>query len=63
VERGEAEAIYEQGREAVVAVLLRMDEQIQRPAPPRRQDLGVVLVAVGVAHSAFGPRLQVLHRL
>jgi transposase len=30
VERAEAEAIYEQGREAVVAVLLRMDEQIQR---------------------------------
>jgi transposase len=29
VERGEAEAIYEQGREVVVAVLLRMDEQIQ----------------------------------
>jgi transposase len=30
VERSEAEAIYDQGREAVVAVLLRMDEQIQR---------------------------------
>jgi transposase len=30
VERSEAEAIYEQGRDAVVAVLLRMDEQIQR---------------------------------
>jgi transposase len=30
VERAEAEAIYEQGREAVVAVLLRMDEQIER---------------------------------
>jgi transposase len=30
VERAEAEAIYDQGREAVVAVLLRMDEQIQR---------------------------------
>jgi transposase len=30
VERSEAEAIYEQGREAVVAVLLRMDEQIAR---------------------------------
>jgi transposase len=30
VERAEAEAIYEQGREAVVAVLLRMDEQIAR---------------------------------
>jgi transposase len=30
VEREEAEAIYDQGREAVVAVLLRMDEQIQR---------------------------------
>jgi transposase len=30
VERSEAEAIYEQGREVVVAVLLRMDEQIQR---------------------------------
>jgi transposase len=30
VERAEAEAIYEQGREAVVAVLLRMDAQIQR---------------------------------
>jgi len=30
VERAEAEAIYEQGREAVVAVLLRMDEQIGR---------------------------------
>jgi transposase len=30
VERADAEAIYEQGREAVVAVLLRMDEQIQR---------------------------------
>jgi transposase len=28
VERAEAEAIFEQGREAVVAVLLRMDEQI-----------------------------------
>ena len=26
----EAEAIYEQGREVVIAVLLRMDEQIQR---------------------------------
>jgi transposase len=30
VERVEAEAIYEQGRDVVVAVLLRMDEQIQR---------------------------------
>ena len=30
MERSEAEAIYEQGREAVVAVLLRMDEQIAR---------------------------------
>jgi transposase len=30
VERAEAEAIYEQGREVVVAVLLRMDEQITR---------------------------------
>jgi transposase len=30
VERAEAEAIYEQGREVVVAVLLRMDEQIAR---------------------------------
>jgi transposase len=30
VERAEAEAIYEQGRETVVAVLLRMDEQIQQ---------------------------------
>ena len=30
MERAEAEAIYEQGREVVVAVLLRMDEQIQR---------------------------------
>ena len=28
MERAEAEAIYDQGREAVVAVLLRMDEQI-----------------------------------
>jgi transposase len=30
VERAEAEAVYGQGREVVVAVLLRMDEQIQR---------------------------------
>jgi transposase len=30
VERAEAEAIYDQGREVVVAVLLRMDEQIRR---------------------------------
>ena len=30
MERREAEAIYEQGRDVVVAVLLRMDEQIQR---------------------------------
>ena len=30
MERAEAEAIYEQGREVVVAVLLRMDEQIAR---------------------------------
>jgi transposase len=30
VERAEAEAIFDQGREVVVAVLLRMDEQIQR---------------------------------
>lgn len=30
MERAEAEAIYEQGKDAVVAVLLRMDEQIQR---------------------------------
>ena len=30
MERAEAEAIYEQGRETVVAVLLRMDEQIQQ---------------------------------
>jgi hypothetical protein len=30
VERAEAEAIYDQGREVVVAVLLRMDEQIGR---------------------------------
>ena len=29
MERVEAEAIYEQGREVVVAVLLRMDAQIQ----------------------------------
>jgi len=29
VERAEAEAIYEQGRDVVVAVLLRMDEQIR----------------------------------
>lgn len=30
MERAEAEAIYDQGRDAVVAVLLRMDEQIAR---------------------------------
>ncbi|MCA1699002.1 MAG: transposase, partial [Actinobacteria bacterium] len=30
MERAEAEAIYDQGREAVVAVLLAMDEQIRR---------------------------------
>jgi transposase len=30
VERGEAEAIYDEGKDVVVAVLLRMDEQIQR---------------------------------
>lgn len=30
MKRAEAEAIYEQGRETVVAVLLRMDEQIQQ---------------------------------
>jgi transposase len=30
VERAEAEAIYDQGKDVVVAVLLRMDEQIQR---------------------------------
>jgi hypothetical protein len=30
VERAEAESIYDQGRETVVAVLLRMDEQIQQ---------------------------------
>ena len=30
MERPEAEAIYDQGREVVVAVLLRMDEQIRR---------------------------------
>jgi transposase len=30
VERAEAEAVYEQGKDVVVAVLLRMDEQIQR---------------------------------
>jgi transposase len=30
VERGEAEAIYAQGEDVVVAVLLRMDEQIER---------------------------------
>jgi Family of unknown function (DUF6444) len=30
VEREEAEAIYDAGRETVVAVLLRMDEQIQQ---------------------------------
>jgi len=30
MERAEAEAIYDQGREVVVAVLLRMDEQIRR---------------------------------
>jgi transposase len=30
VERAEAEAIYDQGHETVVAVLLRMDEQIQQ---------------------------------
>jgi transposase len=39
VERLEAEAIYDQGREAVVAVLLRMDEQIGRlEARVARQD-------------------------
>jgi len=30
VEHAEAEAIYDQGREVVVAVLLRMDEQVRR---------------------------------
>lgn len=30
MERAEAEAVYEQGREVVVAVLLRMDDQIAR---------------------------------
>lgn len=30
MERAEAEAIYDQGRETVIAVLLRMDEQIQQ---------------------------------
>ena len=30
MERADAEAIYDQGREVVVAVLVRMDEQIQR---------------------------------
>jgi transposase len=30
VERAEAEAIYDQGKDVVVAVLLRMDEQIER---------------------------------
>ena len=30
MERGEAEAIYEQGRDVVVAVLRRMDEQIEK---------------------------------
>ena len=30
MERAEAEAIYDAGREAVVAVLLRMDQQIRR---------------------------------
>ena len=30
MERAESEAIYDQNRETVVAVLLRMDEQIQR---------------------------------
>ncbi len=30
MEQSEAEAIYEQGRDVVVAVLLGMDEQIQR---------------------------------
>jgi transposase len=39
VERVEAEAIYDQGREVVVAVLLRMDEQIRRlEARVARQD-------------------------
>jgi transposase len=39
VERSEAEAIYDQGREVVVAVLLRMDEQIRRlEARVARQD-------------------------
>ena len=30
MERADAEAIYEQGRDVVVAVLLRLDEQVQR---------------------------------
>jgi len=39
VERAEAEAIYDQGKEAVVAVLLRMDEQIAKlTARFERQD-------------------------
>jgi transposase len=39
VERAEAEAIYDQGREVVVAVLLGMDEQIRRlEARVARQD-------------------------
>jgi transposase len=39
VERAEAEAIYDGGREVVVAVLLRMDEQIRRlEARVARQD-------------------------
>ncbi len=43
MERSEAEAIYEQGREVVVAVLLRMDEQIRRlEARVARQDERIV---------------------
>jgi hypothetical protein len=30
VERAESEVVYDQGREVVLAVLLRMDEQIRR---------------------------------
>jgi hypothetical protein len=55
VERAEAEAIYDEGREVVVAVLLRMDEQITRlEARVARQDERIA------ARAALEPQLAEL---
>jgi hypothetical protein len=59
VDRAEAEAIYEQGREVVVAVLLRMDEQIRRlEERVARQDERIAELERKLNRSSRNPALR-----